>query len=219
MPRKPRLSAPLTVYHIIVKCNNGEHLIKTRKDFESLICVVAHYKCKHRFKLFGYCLMNSHAHLVIQTPNDDGVTISHIMHDIDNLYARDYNKRHGRKGHFWGQRFKSPVIEDDSYGVALLRYIAQNPVRAKMVPRARDWKWSSYGVYERGEPDMFIDLLPSFEGLARTRPRAAAIFAGLVDGEILKQDDSWTHTYIIGTEIFVKKLLGRPHDLAAGPPG
>ena len=63
-------------------------------------------------------------------------------------------------------------------------------------------------------------LLPSFEGLARTRKRAAQMFAELVDGAIVKQDDSWTRSRVIGTEIFVKRLLGRPHDpLAAGPPG
>jgi len=48
--------------------------------------------------------MNSHAHLVIQTPDDDKKTISAIMHDIDSLYARDYNKRHSRTGHVWGER-------------------------------------------------------------------------------------------------------------------
>ncbi|MBI5528159.1 MAG: transposase, partial [Deltaproteobacteria bacterium] len=68
--------------------------------------------------------MNSHAHLVIETPADEKATISCIMHDIAAMYARDYNLRHDRTGHFWGQRFKSPVVESDSHGLNLLRYIS-----------------------------------------------------------------------------------------------
>ena len=49
MARPPRLTAPSTVYHVIVRCNNKEHLFKTPKDFESLLCVLAHYKKKHAF--------------------------------------------------------------------------------------------------------------------------------------------------------------------------
>lgn len=220
MPRSPRLTAPSTVYHVILRCNAKQPLFRTPKDFESLLSVVAHYRNKHEFKFFGYCIMNTHAHLIIQTPDDEETTISKIMHNVASLYARDYNGRHERVGHFFGERFKSPIVEDDSYGIALLRYVAQNPVRAKMVRNARDWERSSFRVYETGEQNMFVDFLPSFEGLARTRKRAAQMFAELVDGAIVKQDDSWTKNRVIGTEIFIKKTLGTPHDpLAAGPPG
>jgi len=220
MPRKSRLTAPSTVYHVTIRCNNKEHLMRTRKDLESFVCVTAHYKKKHAFKLFGYCIMNSHAHLVIQTPGNEEKTISAIMHDINSLYARDYNTRHGRTGHVWGERFKSPIVESDVHGVALLRYIAQNPVRAKMVKHAREWEFSSFHAYEQGEPNIFVDLMPSFLGLARSPKRAAELFVALVEGEVVKQDDCWTRTYALGSEQFVKKLLGQLHDpLAAGPPG
>jgi hypothetical protein len=164
--------------------------------------------------------MNTHAHLIIQTPENDSTTISHIMHDVASLYARDYNSRHERVGHFFGERFRSPIVEDDSYGITLLRYIAQNPVRAGMVKKPGDWQWSSYGFYESGEANMFIDFLPSFEGLAKTRKRASQIFAELVSQKIVAQDDGWTRNRVIGTEIFIKRTLGAPHDpLASGPLG
>jgi hypothetical protein len=163
--------------------------------------------------------MHTHAHLIIQTPDSEETTISHIMHDVASLYARDYNSRHERVGHFFGERFKSPIVEDDSYGISLLRYIAQNPLRAGMVKKPGDWKWSSYRFYESGEENMFIDFLPSFEGLAKTRNRASQIFAELASQKIVAQDDGWTRNRAIGTDIFIKRILGTPHDpLASGPP-
>jgi hypothetical protein len=164
--------------------------------------------------------MHTHAHLVIQTPDDEDTTISCIMHDIASLYARDYNSRHNRVGHFFGERFKSPIVEDDSYGIALLRYIAQNPVRAGIVSKPGDWEWSSYRFYESGEYNMFIDFLPSFDGLARTRKRSSQIFSELVNQAIVKQDDGWTRNRVIGTDVFIKMVLGAQHNpLASSPPG
>jgi REP element-mobilizing transposase RayT len=220
MPRPPRLTAPSTVYHVILRCNAKEPLFRTRKDFESLLCILAHYKRKHGFKLHGYCIMHTHAHLVIQSPENEEISISQIMHDVASLYARDYNSRHERVGHFFGERFKSPIVEDDRYGIALLRYIAQNPVRAGLVAKPGDWQWSSYRFYESGEQDIFIDFLPSFEGLAKTRKRASQIFSRIVNEKIVTQDDGWTRNRVIGTETFIKRILGTPHDpLASGPPG
>lgn len=208
MSRRPRLAAPATTYHVIMRINNGEYQIRDRQDFTDLLGVIALYKAKYRFKLFGYCIMNSHAHLIVQTPDDEKASISKIMHGITWRYAVKYNQRHGRKGHLFGERFRSPIVEADSYGVSLLRYIAQNPVRAKMTKRARDWEWSSYRVYEDGADDALVDLMPSFLGLAAGRKRSAAMLRELVDGAVLKQDDSWTRTHVIGTECFVKMTLG-----------
>ena len=197
----------MTTYHVIIRCNNGDFQLRDRQDFTELLGVVARYKAKYRFKLFGYCIMNSHAHLIVRTPGDEKASISKIMHDVMWRYAMKYNRRQGRKGHFFGERFKSPIIETDSYGVALIRYIAQNPVRAGMVGRAREWEWSSYSVYEDGADDVLVDLMPSFLGLAANRKRCAAHLRELVDGTSAKQDESWSRTCVIGTEHFVKVTL------------
>jgi hypothetical protein len=164
--------------------------------------------------------MHTHAHLIIQSPNDEQRSISHIMHDVASLYARDYNSRHERVGHFFGERFKSPIVEDDSYGISLLRYIAQNPVRAGMVKKPGDWQWSSYRFYESGKKNMFIDFLPSFNGLARSKKRASQIFAELVNQAIVKQDNGWSCNRVIGTETFIRHILGTPqYPPASSPPG
>jgi putative transposase len=205
MPRPPRLTGPRVTYHVIVNCNNGDFQFNDRRDFLQLLAAVAEYKAKFDFKLFAYTLMNSHAHFIIQTSRDEKNTISRIMHDICLRFAKWYNKAHGRKGHFWGSRFKSPIIEADTYGVALLRYIAQNPVRAHMVANARDWEWSSYRTYVDGTDDALIDFLPSFLGLAANKLRCAVHLRELVEGEVVKRDESWTRNFVIGSEGFVDK--------------
>jgi REP element-mobilizing transposase RayT len=217
MSRLPRLAAPATTYHVIMRVNNGEYQLRDRQDFTDLLGVIALYKTKYRFKLFGYCIMNSHAHLIVQTPDDEKASISKIMHGITWRYATRYNLRHGRKGHLFGERFRSPIVEADSHGVSLLRYIAQNPVRAKMTRKARDWEWSSYRVYEDGADDALVDLMPSFLGLAAGRKRCAAMLRELVDGAVLKQDGSWSKTWILGTDQFAKVTL-RQFGFGQDPP-
>ena len=204
MPRPPRLTGPCTTYHVLVRCNNSDFQIKDRRDFIELLAAVARYKARYGFKLFGYTLMNTHAHFIIQTGDDEQKSISRIMHDICLRYAKWFNRSHGRKGHFFNERFKSPVVEADAYGVTLLRYIAQNPVRAGMVKSAMDWEWSSYRVYDNGADDALVDLMPSFLGLAANKMRCAAHLRELVDGEVMKQDAGWTRNFVIGTEGFVK---------------
>jgi REP element-mobilizing transposase RayT len=205
----------LTVYHVTLRCNNKDLMMKTPKDLQSLLCVVAHYKLKYKFKFYGYVVMNSHGHLVIETPPDEKATISKIMHDIALKYAKDYNFRHGRTGHFWGGRFKSPVVETDSHGLNLLRYISQNPVRAGMTKTPGEYGFDSFGVYKNGEPDGLVDLLPTFEGLASTRKRAAELFVEYCGAVQEKQNDSWTCSYVIGTGRFIKKVL---RDNGLAPP-
>ena len=207
MGRPIRISAPNTVFHIIIRCNNSEFMIKKESDFNLLLSVLTHYKNKYHFKLYGYCVMNSHIHLIIQTPEEEGVSISKIMHGICWMYAYKYNRRHQRKGHFFNDRFKSPIVQSDVYGVALLKYISQNPVRAGLVKRAGDWKWSSYRVYSEGEYNPIIDILPSYEGLSAERKKAARMFREMVDGVVGGKDEVRSKSLVIGEKAFVKKIL------------
>ena len=159
--------------------------------------------------------MHSHAHLIIQTPEDLSASISNIMHDIAWRFALLYNRKHGRKGHFFNERFKSPLVEADVYGITLLRYIFQNPVRAGMVEKPRDWEFSSYRVYEEGAMDALVDFMPGYLGMSACRLRRAVLFRDLVESRSMKRDTGWSNNYAIGSESFIRKML-REH--APGPP-
>jgi REP element-mobilizing transposase RayT len=228
MGRPARPVAPSTLYHVTARCNNSDFFLKSGDDFRLFLTTLHHYKKKLNFKLFAYCLLNSHIHLLIQTPkqnlsenpenaDDEDHSISKIMHDILWRFAFTYNRLHDRKGHFFNDRFKSPVVEADSYGITLLRYIAQNPVRAGMVKNARDWKWSSYRYYSEGEFDAVVDPLPSFLGMNAKRLVRARMIRELVETAVMKQDTSWSRNYAIGTEGFIKKV--KKEFLGQAPPG
>lgn len=203
MGRPIRLSAPNTTYHIIIRCNNSDFLINSKSDFLLFLSILHHYKQKFNFKLYGYCILNSHIHLIIQTPDDPEISISKIMHAICWRYAITYNKRHNRKGHFFNDRFKSPIVQDDVYGVELMKYISQNPVRAGLVKNAKDWRWSSYRVYAYGEYDPLIDIMPSYEGMSARRSIAARMFREKVEGIVGGREEMWSKRLVIGDRGYV----------------
>ena len=118
---------------------------------------LARMKQKYDYKLYGYCLMDNHIHLTIDSNGSD---ISTIMKSINVSYVIYFNKKYRRCGHLFQDRFKSEVVESDRYLVELSRYIHLNPVRAKVVINASDYKWSSYGTY--------IGLVKGYTGLLDT---------------------------------------------------
>jgi putative transposase len=79
-----------------------------------------------------------------------------------------YHKRHLTSGHVWQGRFKSPVIEDDTHLLMVLRYIEANPVRAKIVKDAADYRWSSYPCHALGHDDALVSPFTEWEELGRT---------------------------------------------------
>ncbi|MCX7944239.1 MAG: transposase [Deltaproteobacteria bacterium] len=209
MPRPIRLSSPNSTFHIIIRCNNSEHLLSSKADFNLFLKTLLLYKLKFNFKLFAYCILNSHIHLILQTPNDPSISISKIMHAILWRFAYSYNRLHKRKGHLFQDRFKSLIVQSDVYGLTLLKYITQNPVRAGLVKRCGEWMWSSYKVYAEGKYDPLIDILPSYLGLSSKRGVAARMFREMVDGEVMKKDKVWSKGYVIGDKEFVLDVLSK----------
>ena len=95
----------------------------------------------HGWNCLSYCLMRTHYHLLVQTP--DG-RLSEGMRRLNGGYAKSYNRRHGGRGHVFGDRYRREPIRRDTHLMESVRYIALNPVRAKLVARPGDWRWSSH---------------------------------------------------------------------------
>jgi REP element-mobilizing transposase RayT len=143
--------------------NEGKKIFLDDDDRIRFIEILKDKNKENTFSVYAYCLMDNHVHLVISEGAD---TISKIMQRINISYAYYFNKKYGRKGHLFQDRFKSEVIESDDYLLAAIRYTHNNPVKAKIVAEPAAYKWSSYHCYidkdgsgkENVEKDMILEM-------------------------------------------------------------
>lgn len=144
MPRGARIRSKTGIYHVILRGVNKEYIFKGEGDKKKFIDILKQYKEISGYKVYGYCLMDNHIHLLIQEGEED---ISTIMKRIGVSYVGWYNNKYERIGPLYQDRYKSEAVEKNPYLLTVLRYIHQNPVKAKMVDRVGDFKWSSYKEY------------------------------------------------------------------------
>ncbi len=163
MPRAPRIWFPGAVYHIIQRGVDQQEIFRQEGDRRDFLNIAEEVKTKMPFKVYLYVLMDNHYHMTIETPETH---ISQIMHAINSVYAAEFNKRYGRKGHLFQSRFKGILVDKDNYLIELSRYIHLNPVKAGLVNDPKDYVWSSYGNYINKRDDFFVDtelILASFK--------------------------------------------------------
>ena len=136
-----RWHVPGLIYHIIIRGNNRQAVFLEEEDYRRYLSYLYHYKRKYCFKIFAFCLMTNHVHLLIKVYS---VRISKIMQSLTISHTKHYHFKYRCCGHVWQGRFKSPIVSDDEYLLTTMAYIEQNPLRAKMVQRIGDYFWSSY---------------------------------------------------------------------------
>ena len=145
MARGRRLYFCDTVYHISIRGNNKQNVLGTVEDKKIFLGLLNKFKLRFGFKLYGLVLMDNHAHLVIRAANN--INISKIMQAIILSFSVKFRKKYNYTGYVWQGRFKSNVINGESYLLECIDYIHHNPVRAGMVSKVRDYPWSSYRFY------------------------------------------------------------------------
>lgn len=153
MPRGARLVIDNACYHIITRGINKMSIFRDELDYGKYLALVKKYKEKFDFMLYGWCLMNNHVHMLMESNN-----LSKVMHSIDLSYAQYFRYKYKGAGHFWQDRFKSYVIQKDAYLINCITYIEYNPIRAKIVLRPEDYRWSSYSARILGNSN-YIGLL------------------------------------------------------------
>lgn len=144
MPRHPRVHAPGLLFHVMVRGNNGQKVFLGPADYEAFLNCLRNVRNRYPHYVYAYVLMPNHFHLLMEV--SDAPT-ARIMQSLLTGYVRGFNHTHGRKGHLFQGRYKAIVCERDSYLLELVRYIHLNPVRAGLVRRPGEWKWSGHGEY------------------------------------------------------------------------
>ncbi|MEK6728022.1 MAG: transposase [Candidatus Omnitrophota bacterium] len=158
MARTPRVVMDNTVYHIITRGNQKQKVFREPSDYQEYLKLLLKYKNKYRFKLYGFCLMPNHVHLLLEV--DKGKILNNIMSGLNLSYTIYFNYKYGAVGHLWQGRFKSRIIAKDAYLLECLKYIENNSVRAFLVRRADEYQWSSNNL--KNKIHGLIDELFSF---------------------------------------------------------
>lgn len=149
MPRKARKLSSTNIYHVMIRGNRKQDIFLEDEDRFKFIKVLKKVKQKKEYILYAYCLMNNHVHLLIKEKDEQ---LSQTMKRINVSYVNYFNQKYQQIGHLFQDRFKSEAIEDESYLLAVLSYIHNNPLNAFIVKNLDEYTWSSYCLYVKELP-------------------------------------------------------------------
>ena len=141
MARPLRIEYPGALYHITSRGNERKSIFSNDEDRLLFLRTLGDVAKTHNFVIHAYCLMGNHYHLLVETVDGN---LSLGMRDLNGAYTQRFNTAHRRSGHLLQGRYKAFLVEGDEYLLEVARYVVLNPVRARIVEKPGQWKWSSY---------------------------------------------------------------------------
>ncbi len=147
MARTARIMSKSNIYHIMLRGINRQKIFLDEEDHRHFLEVLEHCREISEFRLYAYCLMSNHVHLLLHA---DGEPLEQVMKRIGTRYVVWYNRKYARTGHLFQDRYKSEPVQDNAYFLTVLRYILNNPVKAGICRKAEDYPWSSASDYFSG---------------------------------------------------------------------
>jgi len=225
MPRKPRFNLPGIPQHVIQRGNNRDPCFFAEQDYLQYLEDLRSASEKYQCQVHAFVLMTNHAHLLV-TPLVK-YSISQMMQALGRRYVYYINKKYSRTGTLWEGRYKSNLIDSESYFLTCMRYIELNPVRACMVEHPGEYRWSSYNTNAQDYDDKLIQSHSLYNALAQNdKGRQHAyrdLFRHHIDAETLhKIRAALDHELVLGRSHFknrIEKLTQRQTRLGkAGRP-
>ena len=214
MARLARIVVPGLAHHVTQRGNRGLETFFGKADYALYKALVAEQCRAAETAVWAYCLMPNHVHLILVPGDADGLRRS--LGEAHRRYTRAVNRREGWTGHLWQERFHSFPM-DEAHLLRAARYVELNPVRAKLVRRARDWPWSSARAHLDGHDDGLTSVAPLLE---KVEDWPGFLRAGLKEAELGELRRHARNGRPLGSVDFVAGLearLGRP--LAPRKPG
>ena len=157
MARIARVVAAGVPHHVTQRGNRRQQVFFSDGDYQTYLTLLAESCRQANVAVWTYCLMPNHVHLILVPRDADGLRAA--LADAHRRYSREINFREGWRGYLWQGRFASFPM-DDNYLLACARYAELNPVRARLVTRARDWRWSSARAHLKGQDDQLVCVSP-----------------------------------------------------------
>lgn len=215
MARSRRIDLPGVVQHVVQRGNNRGACFFSDADRRLFLRFLGEASVRHACAIHAYVLMTNHVHLLV-TAERPGA-LSDMIQDIGRRYVRIVNDVRGRSGTLWEGRYRSHLVDSETYLLACYRYIELNPVRAGMVSDASDYQWSSYRHNAFGIADQVVTahaVLASLGATAEERHCAyRALFAESFDDPVVDAiRTAVTKGWVLGSDGFkdrVSNALGR----------
>ena len=166
MPRTARKKSVCGIYHIVLRGVNRQTVFYDDEDREVFLSRLKITKEKIDYDLYAFCFMGNHIHLIIKEKAQE---IGKIMQNLLSSYIFWYNSKYERVGNLFQDRYKSEPIDTDNYLLCAVRYVHQNPVKARIVNNPKYYKWSSYNAYlnDRNnlvDTEVILSILKGQEG-------------------------------------------------------
>lgn len=213
MARPLRIEFAGALYHVTARGDRREDIFADDQDREGLLAILSQVCQRFAVDCHAYCLMSNHYHLILETAEPN---LSRALRHLNGVYTQRFNRRHDHVGHVFQGRYKAILIDRHAYYLEAVRYVLLNPVRAKLVTRAKDWKWSSYraavGQCRQIDGMNAKALLACF---GRTEEIARETFVRFVD-EGLDRDGIWNNLVgqiYLGERAFAELMQGRAQRL------
>jgi putative transposase len=231
MARPLRVDYEGAIYHVTIRGNDRRNIFLDDRDRQRFLdrlggCVEA-----HEIRLYMFCLMSNHVHLMVETPVGN---LSEFMHRLQTAYSVYFNLRHSRSGHLFQGRFGARVVRGETYILRLARYIHLTPVFTRAAKKLdlreridmlRRYRWSSYrGYIGRAAPLEFVDYAPMLAMTkADTKAKRPAEYRKFVEAGIAESDRDLERilalsSLAIGSEKFMHWVRGM-HDTLSGKHG
>jgi len=182
MPRIARIIAPGYPHHITQRGNNRGTVFFDDEDRRTYLKLLAGHAQKHDLRLWAYCLMDNHLHLLVvpgtETALARGIGLTNQM------YTQFLNRKLQQSGRVWQNRFFSCIVQNDQYLWAVARYIEGNPIKAGLVECAESYRWSSAQAHILGSYD------PLLNESSWLSPQERGSYAQFVRGKDDKTDNA-----------------------------
>jgi putative transposase len=163
MPRRPRIHLNDVPLHIVQRGHNREACFYAEEDYHAYLHWLGEALAKERCALHAYALMTNHVHLLL-TPKQ-AESVPRLIIALGRRYVQYINKTYRRTGTLWDSRYKSPLIQAETYLLSCQRYIELNPVRAAMVDDPAHYRWTSYRANGLGQPCAILTPHPLYLAL------------------------------------------------------
>jgi putative transposase len=221
MPRSARSNVWTTAacYHVLNRGHARETVFHDDADRQRFLELLARYRDRFGFRLYHYCLMDNHFHLLLQLPQ--APRLSALLAGLQVAYWHHYRKRYDLVGHLFQGRCKTPAVEADSYLLSCGRYIERNPVAAGLVAVPWDYQWSSCRAYALGAADALVADNPWYEQLASEAAQRPERWRAFLLGEDPKEAEVQRSDWALGSAGYRRRLRstrGRPQPRTRGRP-